>query len=180
SKPSWADQVEEEGGEDDKVITSELLKDLPLPGVLGGPSSAEAELLKGGGPLPSPKEVVNGNIKTITEYREEEDGRKVKIIRTFRIETRKASKAVARRCPHLCSPVPRCAHLCPPALQDLNCQEEEDPMNKLKGQKIVSCRICKGDHWTTRCPYKDTLGPMQKELAEQLGLSTGEKEKLPG
>ncbi|TRZ06981.1 hypothetical protein HGM15179_020126, partial [Zosterops borbonicus] len=31
----------------DKVITSELLKDLPLPGVLGGPSSAEAELLKG-------------------------------------------------------------------------------------------------------------------------------------
>ncbi|NWZ00896.1 EIF3G factor, partial [Loxia curvirostra] len=92
SKPSWADQVEEEGGEDDKVITSELLKDLPLPGVLGGPSSAEAELLKGG-PLPSPKEVVNGNIKTITEYREEEDGRKVKIIRTFRIETRKASKA---------------------------------------------------------------------------------------
>lgn len=53
-------------------------------------------------------------------------------------------------------------------------------MSKLKGQKIVSCRICKGDHWTTRCPYKDTLGPMQKELAEQLGLSTGEKEKLPG
>ncbi|XP_008939734.1 PREDICTED: eukaryotic translation initiation factor 3 subunit G, partial [Merops nubicus] len=64
--------------------------------------------------------------------------------------------------------------------EDLNCQEEEDPMNKLKGQKIVACRICKGDHWTTRCPYKDTLGPMQKELAEQLGLSTGEKEKLPG
>ncbi|NWI89649.1 EIF3G factor, partial [Pitta sordida] len=80
----------------DKCITSELLKDLPLPGVLGGPSSAEAELLKGG-PLPSPKELINGNIKTITEYREEEDGRKVKIIRTFRIETRKASKAVARR-----------------------------------------------------------------------------------
>lgn len=66
-------------------------------------------------------------------------------------------------------------------LQDLNAQDQdEDPMNKLKGQKIVSCRICKGDHWTTRCPYKDTLGPMQKELAEQLGLSTGEKEKTTG
>uniref|UniRef100_A0A8U7P7W9 Eukaryotic translation initiation factor 3 subunit G n=1 Tax=Corvus moneduloides TaxID=1196302 RepID=A0A8U7P7W9_CORMO len=217
SKPSWADQVEEEGGEDDKVITSELLKDLPLPGVLGGPSSAEAELLKGG-PLPSPKEVVNGNIKTITEYREEEDGRKVKIIRTFRIETRKASKAVARRKnwkkfgnsefdapgPNVATTtvsddvfmtfitskevrgegISRCPQLppgvTPVSLQDLNCQEEEDPMNKLKGQKIVSCRICKGDHWTTRCPYKDTLGPMQKELAEQLGLSTGEKEKIPG
>lgn len=52
-------------------------------------------------------------------------------------------------------------------------------MNKLKGQKIVSCRICKGDHWTTRCPYKDTLGPMQKELAEQLGLTT-DKDKPAG
>ncbi|NXB41807.1 EIF3G factor, partial [Leucopsar rothschildi] len=179
----------------DKVITSELLKDLPLPGVLGGPSSAEAELLKGG-PLPSPKEVVNGNIKTITEYREEEDGRKVKIIRTFRIETRKASKAVARRKnwkkfgnSEFDAPGPNVATTTVSddvfmtfitSKEDLNCQEEEDPMNKLKGQKIVSCRICKGDHWTTRCPYKDTLGPMQKELAEQLGLSTGEKEKLPG
>lgn len=66
-------------------------------------------------------------------------------------------------------------------MQDLNAQDQdEDPMNKLKGQKIVSCRICKGDHWTTRCPYKDTLGPMQKELAEQLGLSTGDKEKPAG
>ncbi|NXX75374.1 EIF3G factor, partial [Urocolius indicus] len=187
------------------------------------------------GPLPSPKELINGNIKTITEYREEEDGRKVKIIRTFRIETRKASKAVARRKnwkkfgnSEFDAPGPNvatttvsddvfmtfitskeasagdtpwggaaggscgtqislsvcvclCVFVCVCLLsQDLNCQEEEDPMNKLKGQKIVSCRICKGDHWTTRCPYKDTLGPMQKELAEQLGLSTGEKEKLPG
>lgn len=180
---------------DDKCITSELLKDIPLPGVLGGSLSAEAELLKGG-PLPSPKELINGNIKTITEYREEEDGRKVKIIRTFRIETRKASKAVARRKnwkkfgnSEFDAPGPNVATTTVSddvfmtfitSKEDLNCQEEEDPMNKLKGQKIVSCRICKGDHWTTRCPYKDTLGPMQKELAEQLGLSTGEKEKLPG
>ncbi|NWI18499.1 EIF3G factor, partial [Crypturellus soui] len=147
-------------------------------------------------PLPSPKELVSGNIKTVTEYREEEDGRKVKIIRTFRIETRKASKAVARRKnwkkfgnSEFDAPGPNVATTTVSddvfmtfitSKEDLNCQEEEDPMNKLKGQKIVSCRICKGDHWTTRCPYKDTLGPMQKELAEQLGLSTGEKEKLPG
>ncbi|XP_023773952.1 eukaryotic translation initiation factor 3 subunit G, partial [Cyanistes caeruleus] len=118
------------------------------------------------------------------------------IIRTFRIETRKASKAVARRKnwkkfgnSEFDAPGPNVATTTVSddvfmtfitSKEDLNCQEEEDPMNKLKGQKIVSCRICKGDHWTTRCPYKDTLGPMQKELAEQLGLSTGEKEKLPG
>ncbi|ETE64811.1 Eukaryotic translation initiation factor 3 subunit G [Ophiophagus hannah] len=183
----------------DKCITSDLLKDIPLTEVLSGNGGVsvtiEPELVKGE-PLPPPKEVVNGNIKTVTEYREEEDGRKVKIIRTFRIETRKASKAVARRKnwkkfgnSEFDAPGPNVATTTVSddvfmtfitSKEDLNCTEEEDPMNKLKGQKIVSCRICKGDHWTTRCPYKDTLGPMQKELAEQLGLSTGEKEKLPG
>ncbi|XP_018429654.1 PREDICTED: eukaryotic translation initiation factor 3 subunit G [Nanorana parkeri] len=269
SKPSWADQVEEEGDE------AEDAEPLPLP--LPVPKLV----------LDTPKEVINGKIKTITEYKLDENDKKIKIIRTFKVETLKASKVVARRkdgadieggvkldvsawvfgCPqdtsasiqppspdssvissrvypksfslkHVIGPAPSDAHLTRvlghtdgasvfyptsafrfslPSLtvpgpapfihwisalsimkvrrlgypndclldalllfQDLNSQEEEDPMNKLKGQKIVSCRICKGDHWTTRCPYKDTLGPMQKELAEQLGLSTADKEKVPG
>ncbi|CAM2099661.1 unnamed protein product [Caretta caretta] len=54
----------------------------------GLPVSADIELLKAG-PLTSPKELINRNIKTIAEYPEEEDGRKVKIIRTFLIETRR-------------------------------------------------------------------------------------------
>ncbi|RVE69667.1 hypothetical protein OJAV_G00080280 [Oryzias javanicus] len=165
SKPSWADQVEEEVDETT---------------------------------LPSPKETIKGNIKTITEYKiDDEDGKKYKIIRTFKIETRKASKAVARRKnwkkfgnSEFDAPGPNVATTTVSddvfmtfisSKEDLNAQDQdEDPMNKLKGQKIVSCRICKGDHWTTRCPYKDTLGPMQKELAEQLGLSTGDKEKPAG
>ncbi|KAI5091534.1 eukaryotic translation initiation factor 3 subunit G, partial [Silurus meridionalis] len=149
------------------------------------------------GTLPSPKETVKGNIKTVTEYKIDDDGKKVKIVRTFKIETRKASKAVARRKnwkkfgnSEFDQPGPNVATTTVSddvfmtfisSKEDLNSQDQdEDPMNKLKGQKIVSCRICKGDHWTTRCPYKDTLGPMQKELAEQLGLSTGEKEKTSG
>uniref|UniRef100_A0A673GHG0 Eukaryotic translation initiation factor 3 subunit G n=1 Tax=Sinocyclocheilus rhinocerous TaxID=307959 RepID=A0A673GHG0_9TELE len=177
SKPSWADQVEEEGDE----------------GNLRGRS---VYLLTSTGTLPSPKETVKGNIKTVTEYKIDEDGQKCKIVRTFKIETRKASKAVARRKnwkkfgnSEFDAPGPNVATTTVSddvfmtfisSKEDLNAQDQdEDPMNKLKGQKIVSCRICKGDHWTTRCPYKDTLGPMQKELAEQLGLSTGEKEKAP-
>ena len=30
---------------------------------------------------------------------------------------------------------------------------------------MVKCRICKEDHWTTNCPYKDTLGPLRDSLA---------------
>lgn len=45
--------------------------------------------------------------------------------------------------------------------------ENDDALSKLKNQaKMVSCRICKGDHWTTRCPYKDTLAPLQDKLTE--------------
>uniref|UniRef100_A0A8C5BHM0 Eukaryotic translation initiation factor 3 subunit G n=1 Tax=Gadus morhua TaxID=8049 RepID=A0A8C5BHM0_GADMO len=162
SKPSWADQVEEEGDE---------------------------------GTLPPIKEIIKGNIKTITEYKIDEDGKKSKIIRTFKIETRKASKAVARRKNWKKFGTSEYDALGPnvatttvsddvfmtflSSKEDLNAtDQDEDPMNKLKGQKIVSCRICKGDHWTTRCPYKDTLGPMQKELADQLGLSTGDSANL--
>uniref|UniRef100_A0A8C3GBB5 Eukaryotic translation initiation factor 3 subunit G n=1 Tax=Cyclopterus lumpus TaxID=8103 RepID=A0A8C3GBB5_CYCLU len=147
-----------------------------------------------GGTLPPPKETIKGNIKTITEYKIDEDGKKFKIVRTFKIEIRKASKAVARRKnwkkfgnSEFDAAGPNVATTTVSddvfmtfisSKEDLNApDQDEDPMNKLKGQKIVSCRICKGDHWTTRCPYKDTLGPMQKELAEQLGLSTGDKDK---
>uniref|UniRef100_H0XYA7 Eukaryotic translation initiation factor 3 subunit G n=1 Tax=Otolemur garnettii TaxID=30611 RepID=H0XYA7_OTOGA len=181
-------QVEEEG-KDDKCVTSELLKGLPL---ATRDTSPEPKLLPGA-PLPPPKDIINGNIKTVTEYKIDDDGKKFKIV--FRIETRKASKVVARRKnwkkfgnsefdplgPNVATTTisDDVSMTFITSKEDLNCQEEEDPMNKLKGQKIVSCHICKGGHWTTHCLYKDTLGPMQKNLAEQLGLSIGKKEKLP-
>uniref|UniRef100_A0A669E3U3 Eukaryotic translation initiation factor 3 subunit G n=1 Tax=Oreochromis niloticus TaxID=8128 RepID=A0A669E3U3_ORENI len=184
SKPSWADQVEEEGDEGKEPIMSFTVSRTKLNVFFTGT-------------LPSPKETIKGNIKTVTEYKIDDDGKKYKIVRTFKIETRKASKAVARRKnwkkfgnSEYDAPGPNVATTTVSddvfmtfisSKEDLNAQDQdEDPMNKLKGQKIVSCRICKGDHWTTRCPYKDTLGPMQKELAEQLGLSTGDKEKAAG
>ncbi|GAA5867374.1 hypothetical protein JCM5296_005460 [Sporobolomyces johnsonii] len=37
----------------------------------------------------------------------------------------------------------------------------EDPMANMRAQladKKVTCRYCSGDHFTARCPYKDTLG----------------------
>ena len=43
-------------------------------------------------------------------------------------------------------------------LQQLE-HQDDDPLKKLSTKSMVTCRICKGDHWTTKCPYKDTLGP---------------------
>ncbi|XP_032906847.1 eukaryotic translation initiation factor 3 subunit G [Amblyraja radiata] len=193
SKPSWADQVEEEGGDDDKTTGSTFEADEDRSTQKGTQVAAtDADKVTTVAP-PSPKELFKGNLKTVVDYKVDEEGKKFKIIRTFRVETRKASKAVARRkklkkfgtseyessgstvATTTVSDEVYMTFIT--SKEDLCCTEEEDPMAKLKGQKIVSCRICKGDHWTTRCPYKDTLGPMQKELAEQLGLTTADKEK---
>jgi translation initiation factor 3 subunit G len=41
-------------------------------------------------------------------------------------------------------------------------KQEEDPMEQkkatLKDTKI-KCRICSGEHWTSKCPFKDTMAP---------------------
>jgi len=47
--------------------------------------------------LPPPSEKWVGNQKITTEYAHNDDGKKVKIIRTFKIEKKLVSKAVARR-----------------------------------------------------------------------------------
>ena len=43
-----------------------------------------------------------------------------------------------------------------------NQQQEQDPIEQkkatLKDTKI-KCRICSGEHWTSKCPFKDTMAP---------------------
>ncbi len=61
-------------------------------------------------------------------------------------------------------------------MQELE-QRDDDPLKKLKEQQkgMVTCRICKGDHWTTKCPYKDTLGATTiKELEESAKPKTAD------
>ena len=40
----------------------------------------------------------------------------------------------------------------------------DDPKEKLKNMK-VKCRICDGEHFTARCPFKDTMAPMGEDGA---------------
>ncbi|KAI8054534.1 eukaryotic translation initiation factor 3 subunit G-domain-containing protein [Syncephalis plumigaleata] len=39
--------------------------------------------------------------------------------------------------------------------------EEEKKRQEMKSKKIL-CRICKGGHFTSKCPYKDTLKPLDE------------------
>jgi len=68
-KSSWADQVEEE-----ETVAFEAGEQLP----------------------PSTVNIV-GNIKTVVDYKLNDDNKKVKVIRKYRIEVKKTSKSVARR-----------------------------------------------------------------------------------
>ena len=46
--------------------------------------------------------------------------------------------------------------------------DESNPLAKLKtGAKLVSCRYCKGDHWSKQCPHKDQLEALSESLEKQ-------------
>lgn len=66
-----------------------------------------------------------------------------------------------------------------------NQKEEATAGQDLKLQladKKVACRICKGDHFTARCPYKETLGPMDDvaAAADEAAVSTPEMNEGTG
>jgi len=153
-KPSWAEQVEQ--------------------GDEGTPGYPSSEI------LPAPHEEFDAptGIKTATEFKYNEDGKKVKVVKIYKVETRKVSESIAKR--KSWKKFGAASHDPPgpnPAstivsedvfLQFVHSKElaemDDDPLSRIKGQKIVTCRICKGDHWTIKCPYKDSLAPLQDAL----------------
>jgi translation initiation factor 3 subunit G len=164
-KPSWAEQVEL-GDEGVAYTSSEVL---PTPKYEFDPATG---------------------IKTVTEYKFNEDGKKVKVIKIYKVEKRKVSESVAKRknwkkfgAAANDPPGPSPANTIISEdifLQFVHAKElqepEDDPLNRIKGQKIVTCRICKGDHWTIKCPYKDSLAPLQDALE---GGADKKKEEEP-
>ncbi|KAG8199027.1 hypothetical protein JTE90_021042 [Oedothorax gibbosus] len=153
---SWADQVEQ--GEEKFV----------------GEKHVGADLQPAG-------EVIIGDKKIVTEYKINDEGKKVKIVRYYKIERKMVSKSIAFRkawkkfgsaSNDPPGPNPANTIVCEEIfMQFLSNKEEEkgqeeDPLAKLKGQKMVKCRICKDDHWTTQCPYKDKLGSLPDLLKD--------------
>ncbi|XP_064395372.1 eukaryotic translation initiation factor 3 subunit G-like [Halichondria panicea] len=134
--------------------------------------------------LPDTVEKIDGDTKTVVSY-EVQDEKIVKVTREYKIERHRVPKAIASRrkwakfgdaeqdTPE--GPDPATTLISDDVFltltsnkEDLD-QQDEDPLKKLKDQAkgMVTCRICKGDHWTTKCPYKDSLGASTlKELEE--------------
>jgi translation initiation factor 3 subunit G len=133
--------------------------------------------------LPPPQKINNKDgSTTVIEYRYNEDGKKVKTTRRIRLITHRetVSPRVAER-KHWAKfgasakdgqgPAPDTTSVgeniifrpstnwrkdAKDETNDPNAQAMKD---KLKDKK-VKCRICNGEHFTARCPYKDTMAPI--------------------
>jgi translation initiation factor 3 subunit G len=141
------------------------------------------------GSLPPSTEVRENGFKIVTDYKINEDEKKVKIVRTYKIEKCKVSKTIAVRktWPKFGEsandkPGPNPATTI--VAEDVYMQyitnkeeektEDESNMEKIKkalDKAVVKCRLCNGDHWTSKCPWKDTILP---------GNKVDEKKAAPG
>ncbi|PKY42923.1 translation initiation factor eIF3g [Rhizophagus irregularis] len=121
-------------------------------------------------------------VKTIIEYKTNDDGKKVKVTRKIKktLITERVNKVAAERKKWAKFGDER-GKKAGPDLSTTSIDQqiflklsttgkhaesiEESDLNKKKaaliGKKIL-CRICKGDHFTTKCPYKDTLQPLDE------------------
>jgi translation initiation factor 3 subunit G len=50
---------------------------------------------------------------------------------------------------------------------------------KLKDKK-VKCRICNGEHFTARCPFKDTMAPVGEEGSADVAAGPADAVEGPG
>ncbi|XP_065917157.1 eukaryotic translation initiation factor 3 subunit G-like [Dysidea avara] len=123
--------------------------------------------------LPKPSETIDGNTKTVIEFSVNDTGKVVKTTRIYRIERRRVSKGILKRKMWKrfgdaendkgSGPDPATTQVADEVFLTLTTskenldQSETEMLKKALGPKMVSCRICKGDHWTTKCPFKDTM-----------------------
>ncbi|KAG0745985.1 hypothetical protein G6F57_008845 [Rhizopus arrhizus] len=126
----------------------------------------------------------NDGNKVIIEYRDNEDGKKIKVTRKIqsKLITEHVNKAVAQRKkwakfgeeegrkpgPDLATTT--IGENIPLKLKsntgkNVDVVAEEEAKSKIQNQlktKNIACRICKGEHFTSKCPYKDTMQPLDE------------------
>lgn len=139
--------------------------------------------------LPPPQTIQNKDgTKTIISFRYNEAGNKVKTTRRIRLTTHREvvnprvadRKTWAKFGQSARDPVGPAADTTsvgeniifrPSAnwKKDANDESKDANANALKDKlkdKKVKCRICNGEHFTARCPYKDTMAPVGEAGAD--------------
>lgn len=148
--------------------------------------------------LPPPQTISNKDgTKTVITYRYNDDGEKVKTTRRIRFTThtetvnprvadRKTWPKFGLSAKDPPGPAPDTTSvgeniIFRPSINwrkdskdetaDPNAQAMKD---KLKDKK-VKCRICNGEHFTARCPYKDTMAPIGESGAADVAAGMGDE-----
>ncbi|KAM3464844.1 hypothetical protein MY5147_007618 [Beauveria neobassiana] len=153
--------------------------------------------------LPAPQTIANKDgTKTIITYRINDEGQKVKTTRRIRYitHTEKVNPRVADRkswskfgasANDGAGPAPDTTSIAenmifrPSVSWRKDAKDESaDPnaqamKNKLK-DKQVKCRICNGEHFTARCPYKDTMAPIGENGAADVAAGMGDEPSTAG
>lgn len=133
--------------------------------------------------LPPQQVIQNADgTKTIITYRMNEDGKKVKTTRRIKTTVKRehVNPAVAARRewskfgaekghprgPDLTTTTVGENIMFKPSTNWRVSQKEETAEDAILKESLrdkkVTCRICKGDHFTARCPFKDTLQPLDE------------------
>lgn len=126
------------------------------------------------GALPPPSEVVENGLKVVTEYKYDNDNKKVKIVRTYKIEKRVVSKSIAKRktwskfgdsASDKPGPNPATTNVSEDVFMQFISSKEEsqrpddgdlDGLKPPASRVIFKCRTCQGDHWTLSCPFQNS------------------------
>jgi len=151
--------------------------------------------------LPPSEETIEGNIRKVVEYKQE-DNKKYKYVRQYRIEKLKVHKNVNLRkqwakygAAKDDPPGPNTANtvVCEDVQMRfmLNADDEQlasaheidnqDGLSKLASSNanVVKCRLCEMDHWTSKCPYKVHYEQKNDLELDRSGIDTTSGKYVP-
>jgi len=145
--------------------------------------------------LPPQTEEVRGDTKIVTAYDINDEGKRLKYVRYYKIEKIKVPKSIATRkawrkygkaSPDGPGPNPHNTviqdEISMEFLRTKDSQEQgqSEETSKPMGKGFVKCRYCDMDHWSISCPYKDKLAIKTSDKDSALGAAAaigGDKDK---